>query len=254
MDIREERQGSVLRLTFNRPDKKNAITAAMYAALADGLARARGDAGVRAVLLTGGPDMFTAGNDLGDFLQNPPHGTDSPVFRFLEQIARCEKPIVAAVAGPAVGVGTTMLLHCDFVYAADSAKFALPFASLGLVPEAGSSYLLPLLAGHHRAAELLILGEPFDAAKAKEAGFVTAIVPASELTATAEKTAAKLAALPGKSVRTTKALMKRAHAEAIERQMHEEGGHFRAMLVEPAAKEAFTAFFEKRKPDFSRFG
>jgi enoyl-CoA hydratase/carnithine racemase len=254
MDIRTETAGGVLRLVFDRPDKKNAITAAMYAALADGLAVARRDPAVRAVLLHGSAEVFTAGNDLGDFLQNPPHGDDSPVFRFLDNISKCEKPIVAAVAGPAVGVGTTMLLHCDLVYAADNARFSLPFASLGLVPEAASSYLLPLVAGYHRAAELLLLGEPFDAAKAREAGFVTAIVPAAEVIGTAERAAARIAALPGKSMRETKGLLKRAHAAAIAGQMRAEGELFRAMLVEPAAKEAFTAFFQKRKPDFSRMG
>jgi len=204
------------------------------------------------VLLTGSPELFTAGNDLGDFMNNPPHGADSPVFQFLENISTCEKPIVAAVGGPAVGVGTTMLLHCDLVYAADNARFSLPFTSLGLVPEAASSYLLPLVAGYHRAAELLLLGEPFGAAKAKETGFVTEVVPADQLLATAEKAASKLAALPGKSVRTTKALLKGTHAALIARQMQQEGAHFRAMLGEPAAREAFSAFFAKRKPDFSQ--
>jgi len=252
MEILTSKDAGILRITINRPEKKNSITAAMYQALADAFKDARFDPAVRVVLLTGSPELFTAGNDLGDFMNNPPHGADSPVFQFLENISTCEKPIVAAVGGPAVGVGTTMLLHCDLVYAADNARFSLPFTSLGLVPEAASSYLLPLVAGYHKAAELLLLGEPFGAAKAKETGFVTEVVPADQLLATAEKAATKLAALPGRSVRTTKALLKGAHAALIARQMQEEGAHFRAMLGEPAAREAFSAFFAKRRPDFSQ--
>jgi enoyl-CoA hydratase/carnithine racemase len=253
MEIITSKDAGILRITFNRPDKKNSITAAMYQAMADALKEARGDPAVRVVLLSGSADLFTAGNDLADFMNNPPRGADSPVFQFLENISRCEKPIVAAVGGIAIGVGTTMLLHCDFVYAADNARFSLPFTSLGLVPEAASSYLLPQIAGYHKAAELLLLGEPFDAAKAKEAGFITAVVPAAGLLASAEKTAVKIAALPGKSVRSTKALLKQAHAANIGKQMGDESALFRAMLGEPAAREAFSAFFAKRKPDFSRF-
>jgi enoyl-CoA hydratase/carnithine racemase len=252
MEILTSKQAGILRITFNRPDKKNSITSAMYQSLADALKDARADRSVRVVLLSGSADLFTAGNDLADFMNNPPGGADAPVFQFLENISRCEKPIVAAVGGIAIGVGTTMLLHCDFVYAAENARFSLPFTSLGLVPEAASSYLLPQIAGHHKAAELLLLGEPFDAAKAKDAGFITAIVPAADLLATAEKTAQKIAALPGKSVRATKALLKRAHAGNIAAQMGEESTQFRAMLTEPAAREAFAAFFAKRKPDFSQ--
>jgi enoyl-CoA hydratase/carnithine racemase len=252
MDILVSKEAGILRITFNRPDKKNSITAAMYQAMADAFRDADSDKAVRVVLLSGSADLFTAGNDLTDFMNNPPSGGNAPVFQFLENISRCEKPIVAAVGGITIGVGTTMLLHCDFVYAADNARFSLPFTSLGLVPEASSSYLLPQIAGYHRAAELLLLGEPFDAAKAKEAGFITAVVPAAELLATAGKTATKLAALPGKSVRSTKALLKQAHAAHIEKQRADESALFRAMLGEPAAREAFAAFFAKRKPDFSQ--
>jgi len=252
MEILTSKQAGILRITFNRADKKNSITAAMYQAMADALKDARADKTVRVVLLAGSADLFTAGNDLSDFMNNPPSGGDSPVFQFLENISRCEKPIVAAVGGIAIGVGTTMLLHCDFVYAADNARFSLPFTSLGLVPEAASSYLLPQIAGYHKAAELLLLGEPFNAQKAKEAGFITEIVPAAELLATAERTATKIAALPGKSVRSTKALLKQAHAANTAKQMGDEGALFRAMLTEPAAREAFAAFFAKRKPDFSQ--
>ena len=252
MEILTSKDAGILRITINRPERKNSITAAMYQAMADAFKDARFDPAVRVVLLAGSAELFTAGNDLSDFMNNPPHGADSPVFQFLENISTCEKPIVAAVGGAAVGVGTTMLLHCDLVYAADNTRFALPFTSLGLVPEAASSYLLPLVAGYHRAAELLLLGEPFGAAKAKETGFVTEVVPADQLLATAEKAATKLAGLPGRSVRTTKALLKGAHAALIARQMQEEGAHFRAMLGEPAAREAFSAFFAKRRPDFSQ--
>jgi enoyl-CoA hydratase/carnithine racemase len=253
MEIQTSKEAGVLRITLNRPDKKNSITAAMYQAMADALKDARGDSEVKVVLISGSAELFTAGNDLSDFMNNPANSEDAPVFQFLHQISACEKPMVAAVGGPAVGIGTTMLLHCDLVYAAENARFALPFTSLGLVPEAASSYLLPFIAGYHKAAELLLLGEPFNAIKAREAGFVTEIVPADQLLATAEKAAAKLAALPGKSVRATKALMKQAHFSAVTRQMQDESAQFRAMLGEPAAREAFSAFFAKRKPDFSTF-
>jgi len=253
MDILTAKDAGILRITLNRPEKKNSITAAMYQTMADAFKDARADPAVRVVLLTGSAELFTAGNDLGDFINHPPLAEDSPVFQFLDHLSRCEKPVVAAVGGVAVGVGTTLLLHCDLVYAAENARFSLPFTALGLVPEAASSYLLPQIAGYQQAAELLLLGEPFGAARAKEAGFVTAVVPADQLLAVAEKTAARLAALPGKSVRTTKALLKQAHAGLIAQQMQDEGAHFRAMLGEPAAREAFDAFFSKRKPDFSQF-
>jgi enoyl-CoA hydratase/carnithine racemase len=251
-EILTEQSAGLLRITLHRPEKKNSITAAMYQALADAFKAARADPAVRVVLISGSAGLFTAGNDLGDFMNNPPHGEQSPVFQFLENISRCEKPIVAAVGGVAVGIGTTMLLHCDLVYAAEDARFALPFTSLGLVLEAASSYLLPQIAGYQRAAELLLLGEPFGAAKAKEAGFVTEVLPADQLLLRAEQAAVKLAALPGKSVRATKALMKGAQGEPVARQMAAEAAQFRAMLTEPAAREAFKAFFEKRKPDFSQ--
>ena len=252
MEVLANKEAGVLRITLNRPEKKNSITAVMYQALADALAEARRDPLVKVVMITGGAEMFAAGNDLGDFMNNPPSDDNAPVFQFLTQISECEKPIVAAVAGVAVGIGTTMLLHCDLVYAAENARFALPFTSLGIVPEAASSYLLPLIAGYQQAAELLLLGEPFGAERAKQAGFVTAVLPVDQLLPTAMKAAAKLAALPGKSIRTTKALLKQAHAAQVARQMHEEGVLFRGMLSEPAAREALGAFFEKRKPDFSK--
>ena len=252
-DIEINHDGAVLVIEFNRPEKKNAITAAMYQAMADGLTAADADPAVRAVLLKGKPDIFTAGNDLEDFMKNPPHGDNSPVFQFLHSISHAKKPVVAAVTGAAVGVGTTMLFHCDLVYAGDNAKFSLPFTSLGLCPEAASSYLLPLIAGYQYAAEKLLLGEPFSAAEAKEMGFVNQVLPAGEVAAFALARAQKLATLPGSSIRTTKALMRGAHIKLVEAQMGEESAQFRQMLSSPEAKEAFTAFFERRKPDFSRF-
>jgi len=239
-------------IELDRADKKNAITADMYQAMADALAAAESDAGVRVVLIHGKTDCFTAGNDLKDFLEKPPQGDASPVFQFLQRISTAAKPIVAAVGGPAVGIGTTMLLHCDFVYAAPNARFQLPFVPLGLVPEAGSSLLLPMLAGYQRAAELLMLGRPFTAEKALAAGIVTEIVPDDKLLAHALEVAAALAALPPASLRQTKALMKAPHAVGLASAMKSEGEKFRAQLASAEAKEAMQAFFEKRKPDFSK--
>ena len=248
MDIEVLRRGAVLAIGFNRPQKKNALTAAMYSAMAEALALAASDDGVRVVLFHGSVEAFTAGNDLEDFMQRPPTSEDAPVFRFLMAVAGATKPMVAAVNGPAVGLGTTLLLHCDLVYAGDNARFAMPFTQLGLVPEFGSSYLLPLIAGYQRAAELLLLGEPFGAQRAFEAGFVTRVVPAAETLDAAWAAAEKLARLPAKSIQLTRSLLKSAHREAIERQLRTEGEHFRAMLGEPAAREALAAFLEKRKP------
>ena len=244
------RRGAVIAIGFDRPDKKNALTAAMYEAAADAVQAAESDPDVRAILFHGTPEAFTAGNDLHDFLARPPGGESAPVFRFLRLVAGAAHPLVAAVNGPAVGIGTTLLLHCDLVYAGEDARFQLPFTRLGLVPEFASSYLLPLIAGYQRAAELLLLGEAFDAARALDAGFVTRVVPPAAALETAWAAAEKLAALPAASVRNTKALMKRAHRGAIEAQLEAEGADFRRMLHEPAAREALAAFLEKRAPDF----
>jgi len=252
MDIVTSRDGAVLAIEFNRPQKKNAFTSDMYLALAAALREGERDDSVRAIIFHGQPTVFTSGNDLEDFMKRPPQGTDSPVFRFLEAATEAAKPLIAAVNGPAVGIGTTLLLHCDLVYAGDDARFRLPFASLGLVPEFASSYLLPLVAGYQRAAELLLLGEAFDAQKAHAAGFVTAVVPAAQALDTAREAARKVAALPVKSVRLTKALLKDAHRAAVRNQLQVEGEHFREMLGEPAAREALAAFLEKRAPDFSK--
>lgn len=252
--VTESKEG-ILRVEINRPDKKNALTGPMYAALADAFEAAETDPSVRVVLIHGHQGVFTAGNDLADFLNNPPIHEDPPppVFRFLEAFRTMSKPFLAAVSGVAVGVGTTMLLHCDLVYAGESAKFQLPFVKLGLCPEAASSLLLPALAGHLRAAEILLLGEPFDAAKALEIGMINAILPDAEVLDYAMSKATQLAAQPAASLRITKQLMKRGQAALIEETMREEGRHFKARLTSPESKEAFTAFFEKRKPDFSRF-
>jgi len=250
--VRVHRRGAVCAIEIARPEKRNAITGGMYEALGEALGAAEADAGVRVVLFHGQREVFTAGNDLGDFLRRPPEGEDTPVFRFLRRVTAAAKPLVAAVEGPAVGIGTTLLLHCDLVFAGSDARFQLPFTKLGLVPEFASSYLLPLSAGWQRAAELLLLGEPFDTATAREAGIVTRIVEPGAAIAAGWQAAEKLAALPPASVRETKALMKDGHREAIGARLSMEGERFRRMLREPAAREAFAAFAEKRAPDFSK--
>ena len=252
MDVLVETRDGVCRIQFNRVAKKNAITAAMYAALAEAIVAAEADPAVRAVLIAGHPDIYTAGNDLEDFLKNPPSGESSPVFRFLSAISTAGKPVVAAVSGAAIGIGTTLLLHCDLIYAAEDARFQLPFAQLGLVPEAASSLLLPALAGYPRAAEKLLLGEPFGATEALAMGLVTAVLPRDELMDHVERQLKKLVALPPGAVRATKRLMKSHGAAAVAAHMREEAAEFIARLATPAAREAFTAFFERRRPDFSR--
>ncbi len=251
-DILAHTEAGVLTLTLHRVDKKNSITVAMYAALADALEQATLDATVRAVVIQGHESVFSAGNDIADFLNGPVATTDSPVFRFLRAISSFAKPIVASVCGPAVGIGTTMLLHCDLVYAGDNAAFSLPFVNLGLCPEAGSSLLVPQLMGYHRAAEALLLGEPFTAETALEIGLVNRVVPPHEANALAQRQARKLAAKPLSSLIETKRLMKKSHVAAVAEHMAEEGASFARMMREPAAREAFGAFMEKRKPDFSR--
>ncbi len=250
--VRAETKGRIARIELARLDKKNAITTEMYAQMADALAAAAANRDVRAVLIHGAKDCFTAGNDLSNFLQRDP-GVKSPAFRVFDVLPGLDKPVVAAVGGPAVGIGTTLLLHCDLVYATPGARFQLPFVPLGIVPEFGSTYLLPLLAGYQRAAELLLLGQPFTAEKAREVGIVTAIVREEELLGAAEEAARKLAELPPESIRLTKRLMKSAHAAAVNQQIAEEARIFGERLGSPEAKEAMSAFLEKRKPDFSRF-
>lgn len=245
-------EAGVCTVTFNRLERKNSITAAMYGSMADALAAADVDPAVRVLVFQGHETVFSAGNDIGDFLHTPPEGDDSPVFRFLRGIATFRKPLLAAVCGPAVGVGTTMLFHCDLVYAGDNAAFSMPFVNLGLCPEAASSLLVPQMLGYHRAAEALLLGEPFMAEAALEVGLVNRVVPPSEANNLAQAQARKLAAKPLTSLIETKRLMKQGSAQRVAQQMAEEGTSFRRMLGEPAAREAFSAFMARRKPDFSQ--
>ena len=251
-EILTHQDAGVLTLTFNRVERKNSINVAMYDALATAIAQATDDAATRVVVIQGHETVFSAGNDIEDFLKNKPAGDDSPVFRFLRGIAAFPKPLIAAVCGPAVGIGTTMLFHCDLVYAGDNAAFSMPFVNLGLVPEAASSLLAPRMFGHHRAAEALLLGEPFMAEAALEVGLVNRVLPPTEANAYAQQQARKLAAKPLPSLITTKALMKGGYLGEILHRMDQEGAHFARMLGEPAAREAMTAFVEKRKPDFSK--
>lgn len=251
-DILQHTENGVLTLTFNRLERKNSITAAMYGALADALEHAAQDSTVRVALIQGHETVFSAGNDIGDFLNKPPSTQDSPVYRFLRGIASFEKPLIAAVAGPAVGIGTTMLFHCDLVYAGDNAAFSMPFVNLGLCPEAASSLLVPRMFGYHRAAEALLLGEPFFAEAAQEVGLVNRVLPPTEVNGYAQAQARKLAAKPLTSLIETKRLMKDGQQAEVLAQMALEGQSFGRMLREPAAREAFGAFVEKRKPDFSK--
>ena len=249
--IRTATLNDVATIEIARPEKKNALTLAMYEAMAEALRAAQAEPSVRAVLITGQPGIFTSGNDLEDFMQRPPQGMDSPVFRFMEALLDCDKPVVAAVTGAAIGIGTTLLLHCDLVYAGDNAAFSLPFVNLGLCPEAASSLLVPQMLGYHRAAEALLLGEPFMAEAALEVGLVNRVVPPAECNALAQAQARKLAAKPLSALIETKRLMKAGQASEVQARMQEEGASFARLMAGPAAKEAFTAFMQKRKPDFS---
>lgn len=243
--VRVEMRGSILHLEIDRPEKKNALTVEMYQALGDGL-RGAADGGARVILITGAGDAFTAGNDLRDFLERPPASADSPVHRFLEALITTEIPLVAAVQGLAVGIGTTMLLHCDLVYAGRSARFHLPFTSLGLSPEAGSSLLLPQRIGYARAAEMLILGEPLGADDALATGLISGVFDDEALHEEALARAERLAALPPRSVLTTKALMRDANREILPAQMDREMEQFQERLRSDEAREVMRRFFEKR--------
>ena len=249
-DILIHTDGGVSTITFNRLDKKNALTEAMYSALAEAMQQAASDDAVRVLVIQGDASVFTAGNDIKDFLEHPPTSTDAPVFRFLRQLVSFPKPLIAAVAGPAVGVGTTMLFHCDLVYAGDNAAFAMPFVNLGLCPEAGSSLLAPQLVGHQRAAELLLLGEPFLAETARDIGLVNRITAPTEVNALALAQAQRLASKPMSSLLETKRLLKQGQQAALLERLAEEATVFARMLGEPAAREAFTAFMEQRAPQF----
>lgn len=251
-EIRVHTEAGVTTLTLHRVERKNAFTQAMYGACADALAAAAHDPQVRVFVIQGHETVFSAGNDIADFLNRAPSSDDSPVFRFLRGLAQFPKPLLASVCGPAVGVGSTLLLHCDLVYAGDNAAFSMPFVNLGICPEAASTLLLPQLMGYQRAAEALLLGEPFFAEAALEVGMVNRIVPPLEANGYAQAQARKLAAKPLNSLVETKRLMKKGQMQRVLDTMREEGDVFGRMLQEPAAIEAFSAFLEKRKPDFSK--
>jgi enoyl-CoA hydratase/carnithine racemase len=250
-DIETSREGSTFIIRFARPAKKNALTVAMYERLNEALAEAAADKTVRAVVFGSTSETFTAGNDLGDFMGNPPTGQDSPVFRFIFGLATFDKPLIAAVDGKGIGLGLTMLLHCDFVYVTERTSLVAPFVNLGLVPEAASSLLLPKLIGHARAAEVLLLGEPITAQQAHAWGLVNAIVTPDQVMPRALETAKKLAERAPTAVKLSKALMK--DPAVVKERMQQEGAHFVAQLASPEVAEAIGAFFEKRKPDFSQF-
>jgi enoyl-CoA hydratase/carnithine racemase len=253
MTITVDTSGGVATIVIARPQKKNALTFAMYQAMTDAVTAAVADDAVRALLIVGQPGVFTSGNDLEDFKRRPPLSENSPVFRFMQVLAACDKPVVAAVTGLAVGIGATMLLHCDLVYISDEALLAMPFVSLGLVPEFASSLLLPQLLGHAKAAEKLLLGETFTAIEAVEFGIANAVLPAGEVLAHARAMAERFNALPPSAVRDTKRLMRSGSKDAIARAMQDEAAVFIERLRSPEAQEAFEAFFAKRKPDFSKF-
>ncbi len=252
-NVRTSTAGGVTEVEIHRPEKKNALTGEMYDALSRALGQAEGDPGIRVVLLHGQADCFTSGNDLADFLaagQAPggrPPAVGAPAAGFLAAIRTARKPIVAAVGGVAVGIGTTLLLHCDLVYATPDARFQMPFVPLGLAPEGGSSLLLPMLAGHQRASEMLLLGRPFGAERAREAGLVNEVVPAERLLAHAREAAAAVAALPAESVRITKEWLRRPQARALEERMGEELRVFGERLSSPEARAAMGAFFGRKK-------
>ncbi len=245
-------ENGVCTLSFNRLERKNSITSAMYATLADAVSAAATDPAVRVLVFQGHETVFSAGNDIGDFLNAPPADPEAPVWRFMRALAGFPKPALAAVCGPAVGIGTTLLFHCDLVYAGDNAAFSMPFVNLGLCPEFASSLLVPQMFGYHRAAEALLLGEPFMAEAALETGLVNRVLPPTEANAYTQAQARKLAAKPLSSLVETKRLMKKAGAAQVMATMGEEGASFGRMLREPAAREAFGAFMEKRKPDFTK--
>ncbi len=251
--IQSETSESIITLRINRPVKKNALNLAMYQALADGLRQADSDDATRVILISGGQECFTSGNDLADFIDVQQIGPDSPGIQFLSAISEARKPIVAAVNGLAVGVGVTMLLHCDLVYAGNSATFQMPFVNLGLCPEAGSTLLLPRIMGHQRAAELLLLGGAFSAEKACNLGIVTEVCPDADVLATSRKKALQLAAQPAAAVRLAKELLKRDYAVQLRKTMTEELTQLKARLKSPEAAEALQSFMQHRKPDFSRF-
>jgi enoyl-CoA hydratase/carnithine racemase len=257
MSIKTATLDGVATIEIARPEKKNALTQAMYQAMADAINAAREDKAVRAVLITGQPGIFTSGNDIEDFMQRAPaqgsDAFDSPVFRFMRALLDCDKPVVAAVTGAAIGIGTTLLLHCDFVYVSDEARLAMPFVALGLVPEFASSLVVPQLMGPRRAAQLLLTGDPFTPEQAVECGIATAVIPAGEVVNHARRMAERFNHLPPGAVREAKQLMRAPQRELTLATIRTEGEIFGRRLKSPEAMEAFQAFFQKRKPDFSKF-
>ncbi|RQO62596.1 enoyl-CoA hydratase [Paucibacter sp. KBW04] len=253
MSIKTAIVNGVASIEIARPEKKNALTRVMYQAMADALVAANSDKSVRAVLIQGQPGIFTSGNDIEDFMSSPPRDEDAPVFQFMRALLNCEKPVIAAVNGAAIGIGTTLLLHCDFVYVADDARLAMPFVGLGLVPEFGSSIVVPRLMGHARAAEKLLLGDPFTGADAVECGIANAVLPAGEVVNHARRVAERFNTLAPSAVRESKRLMRRHSHEQVLETIKHEAEIFGARLRSPEAMEAFQAFFQKRAPDFSKF-
>ena len=251
-EIVTERAGSILRIQLNRPKKRNAMTSGMYVALSDILKTAARDELTRVVLWHGAGDSFCAGNDIEDFLKNPPGPGESPQAQLMNALTEFDKPLIAAVQGAAIGGGTTMLLHCDFVYAGESAKFQMPFINLALVPEFGSSSIIPGRIGHLRAAELILLGSPYDASRALQLGLVTRVVPDQDLLSTATATAQKLAAKPASALQTSKRLMKQSFRQQTKATMKAENEEFSTQVRSADAREALTAFQEKRLPDFTK--
>lgn len=249
-----ERDGGLLTLRMHRPDKKNALTRAMYAGMAETLDQAERDPSVRVVLLTGGEDCFTSGNDVADFIQAPPSGLNSEVFHFMRALFDFSKPVVAAVAGPAVGIGTTLLLHCDLVYVARGAQLKMPFVNLGLCPEYGSSLILPRLLGHARAAELLLLGQSFTGEQAAAWGIANqALDDGASTLSKAREMALRFLQLAPSAVVDSKRLMRAPGREELRRVIEEEGALFGQRLRSPEAIEALTAFMQRRPADFTRF-
>lgn len=244
--IQFERERGLLTLRLNRPDKKNALTRAMYSHLAEALKQADTDPEINAVLITGSSECFTAGNDIADFLQQPPSNLDSPVFHFMLNLLECRKPVIAAVAGAAVGIGTTMLLHCDLVYVSRDARLRMPFVNLGLCPEFGSSLILPRLLGHAKAAELLLLGEGFSGEQAAQWGIATEALGSGEAAlAKAREMALRFESLPPEAVRISKQLMKAPDRELLRKAIEEEGALFTQRLRSPEAIAALTGFIKR---------
>jgi enoyl-CoA hydratase/carnithine racemase len=253
MNIKTAILNGVATIEIARPEKKNAITVDMYDAMANALRAANADPAVRAVLITGQPGIFTSGNDLEDFMGRPPRGDDAPVFQFMHALVDCSKPVVAAVTGAAIGIGTTLLLHCDLVFVADDARLAMPFVGLGLVPEFASSLVVPQLMGNRRAAEKLLLGDPFTGEQAVECGIANRVLPGSEVVNHARRIAERFNNLAPGAVRESKRLIRDPQREAVKATIAREAEIFGERLRSPEAMEAFQAFFQKRAPDFSKF-